>query len=117
MKAKVIATGEVIDVEKHSYDYVLEAHTYKDVNSGTIYAFYDLQFGYKETKRNTYTPEKINWEQRRFELVKAMLPQAAVFANDSLIENENTTTNVWDSAAIVACKFADAVIAKLKEDK
>ena len=98
MEAKVIATGEVVEVNlvKNTKS------TYVDSN-GHFYNGDKLEF----------IPD-IDWEQRRFELVKQMLPQASVFANDSLLASGDNNTNVWDAASIIACKFADAVIEKLK---
>lgn len=116
MKAKVIATGEIVDVVSCGYNHTYNEQMFLDCNQRHMkYFSHELEF-IDEHKQHNGTAKHIDWEQRRFELVKEMLPQAAVFSNDSLLEPGNTNTNPWYAAAI-ALKFADAVIAKLKEEQ
>lgn len=111
MKAKVIATGEIVNVGYELFDYDRGTNVYKEIN---VKKDPDELKYFDEKQLFFIQQEFIDWENRRFELVKAMLPQAAVFANDSLIETGNDKTDVFDAAAVVAIKFADAVIARLK---
>lgn len=54
--------------------------------------------------------QNINWEQRRYEIAKEMLPYCAKFVDDVVDLNKVITysTNL-------AIKYSDALIEKLKE--
>ena len=96
MKAKVIATGEIVDV------------TLVDTNGSAVGQYREI-FGARHFHLNQLqfiNEDPINWEQRRFELVKAALPEAM-----------RRKTEYWTVEDIVniAVSYADTAIAKLKE--
>lgn len=93
MKAKVIATGEIVEVSLVK-------------NTKSTYVDSNGHF-YPDTKLEII-PD-IDWEQRRFELVKA-----AVQGLSSIEEHGGLP--VYDIANI-SIDIADAVIVKLKEEK
>lgn len=104
MKAKVIETGDIIEVSlvKNTKS------TYVDSNNN-FYPDTALEF----------IPE-IDWEQRRFELVKAIIP--GILSNELLITRlEKTIPEIQDEGNIdviasLAIGYADAVIKELKEE-
>lgn len=109
MQAKVIATGEIVEVIKSSYDHKLNEAIYTDSNNiHNIYYQYELEF-----------IPSVNWEQRRFELVKSIFPQIASFVKEAILRGDEigdkkgkTTMQV---VAEISINYADAVIEKLKE--
>lgn len=109
MKAKVIATGEVVNVlltAKQSEDCV--ANVYQEIgttkNCSVRRKFLDSELEFIET---TYTqPKKIDWEQRRFELVKAAM-QGLLSCPD--VDGTPDDISEWSITQ------ADALIEKLKE--
>lgn len=109
MKAKVIATGEIVNVHLIKHYTCANLKVYAEIEAGRTWREDEIIIMSEEQQK------KIDWEQRRFELIKQMLPQASVFANEALLESGDNSKNAWDASAIIACKFADAVIAKLKE--
>lgn len=103
MKAKVIETGEIVDVECAGIDELMYV-IYKEISSSTsarTFKQHQLDFGY-----NNPPVDKIDWEQRRYELTKTIMPVMITSYNWA---NEN-------NLASTCIKFADAVIAKLKEE-
>lgn len=98
MKAKVIATGEIVDV---SYSHTTSdgVGIYKD-NQERYWSSYQLEC------KETY----IDWEQRRFELIKA------AFQGLSANPYEDIVKMGEEEFADLAISYADAVIAKLKEE-
>lgn len=100
MRAKIKATGEIVELNEQGISLFEYARgIYKDVN-GNKYRVNELEF--IEEK-----PEKdIDWEQRRYEIAKDVLPD---FRDGS---------NVWlsaEEAAKCAVFYADALIAELKK--
>lgn len=112
MKAKVIATGEIVDV---SYSHTTDdgIGIYKD-NQGRCWSFYELEC------KETY----IDWEQRRYDLVKAAMQGICANAEQlRLIDKAFTISKITTKGsnilgkvyAELAFEVADAVLAKLKE--
>lgn len=109
MKAKVIATGEIVDVVYHSKCvadngdiYVL----YKNTETALLYKNTETApLLYDESELEFYNKE-IDWEQRRFELIKAI--SVGVF-NYPVERHERKIED--------AIKLADAIIAKLKKEQ
>lgn len=103
MKAKVIATGEIVKVIGYSQNYSkVSYHCVKDDGKDIWYDIDELAFIEEEKKQ-------INWEQRRFELVKSAVQGLSV------PDNGNTRLTI-NEIAILSINIADAVIAKLKEN-
>lgn len=102
MKAKVKETGEIIDVEAFGMDGLMYV-IFKETSSTSARTFkqYQLDFDYN----NPPTDKNIDWEQRRFELVKA--------AMQGILTNPITKT-ITNNIIDMAISTADAVIAKLK---
>lgn len=96
MKAKVIATGEVLKVADRSLN--LE-YVWCCKEDGSI-------IRYKSEEVELIIEKKIDWEQRRFELVKAAMQ--GVLANPI---TKNVDNKLIDNVFLVA----DAVIKDLKE--
>lgn len=57
--------------------------------------------------------ETINWEQRRYEIAKDMLPNAAIAVNAEQNEWMNGMT-YQKASAILAIRYADALIEELR---
>lgn len=98
MKAKVIATGEIVEVIGYSYD---SYHCKNHKGDESWYLKLELEF---------LEEKHIDWEQRRFELVKATIP---------ILIQLPTTKTMEEFAEFIAkasLKYADAVIEKLKEE-
>lgn len=103
MKAKVKATGEIIDVSR----------------TENIITSRGIEKQYVDNKREwcTYVQSElefikasdIDWEQRRYEIAKDMM--AAFLSNYS----NNIHSGNSDEQAEYAVVFADALIAKLKK--
>ena len=104
MKAKVIATGEIVDVIAVDVDDTLSVITryiYKEIDGIREWYDHELFFDIQEKEKS------IDWEQRRFELVKSAL-QGWVASED---DRQYTIQEVID----IIFPLADAIIAKLKE--
>lgn len=109
MKARIIKTGEIIEVLYSGSGIYLAA--YKRHKQYSIEELEILE-DYKESI--------IDWEQRRFELVKAIIP--GILSNELLITRlEKTIPEIQDEGNIdviasLAIGYADAVIKELKEE-
>lgn len=99
MRAKVIRTGEIVDVVK-STTYNPDK-IYEDINSDRYWIEDELDF-------DDLNPT-IDWEQRRFELVKAALQGTMANSNEDIIAMHEY------QVAESCIEYADAVIEKLKE--
>lgn len=117
MKAKVIATGEIVDVIHIGHSKDLHEAIFCDKNR---YEYFGRELEFID-KNNTYTtPKKIDWEQRRFELANAamhgILSGKYIDTIDYVLPYVDGDPNTYQLVGIEAIKFADAVIEKLKED-
>lgn len=104
MRAKIIETGEMVSVEP----YITDGMTliYKEVSTTSARTFRATQLDFDFNSKITDV-KQIDWELRRFELVKAVLPAAmSIRWNEQYIKVENIVNT--------AIAYADAVIAKLK---
>lgn len=112
MKAKVIATGEILKVVDRS----LNLYVWLCKEDGSI-------IRYKSEEVEFICDKKIDWEQRRFDLAKFALQ--GLLSNvkyqelsDGYNELAKTKGKTFDETvfyAELACGFADAVILKLVE--
>lgn len=103
MKAKVIETGELIDVVTLDKGY--GNIVFVDRNSEKVY----------ENQELTLIKE-IDWEQRRFELAKAALNGMLAHSRNGHGYHPRDPKMHWhDAIAEEAIEIADAVIEKLKE--
>lgn len=112
MKAKVITTGEIVNVRYSYFDNDKHIAVYKEIGNIRSWPVYDLQLDIKEEK-------PIDWEQRRFELVKAAMQ--GMLSNDQYVssaykKSSKCDATVEDVIAFNAIKYADKVIARLKEE-
>ena len=108
MKAKVIATQEVVDVVGVCYDTYHCKHSNGD-ESWLLKMELEFLVG-----------NHIDWEQRRFELVKAIVPQCAKMIENALFRGAKSDDwkckTAMEITAETAILYADAVIEKLKEE-
>lgn len=95
MKARIKATGEVVDVIRPLY----ESRFYRKDDPIMDYRRDELEF----------IEDSIDWEQRRFELVKA--------AMQGIFENSNISSFKLTHEGIAQCcvKQSDAIIAEYKK--
>lgn len=105
MKVKVIETGEIVEVnnERSLIDYARGVYTEK--SSGRKFMEFELEFIQEKTNNN------IDWELRRYEIAKFMLPVVCELRNVygySLTRKE---------AANEAVSYADALIEELKKTR
>ena len=68
---------------------------------------------YKTEEVELIIDKIIDWEQRRFELVKSVFP---IVIQKKSIDYDLTIEQFAANVAIVSINYADAVIAKLKEE-
>ena len=96
MKAKIRATGEIVDVKMTKWGMYGDA-----TNMNRLYALHDIEI-IEDTTENV---NNIDWEQRRYEIAKSMLP--VVRSNSSGIMSIK-------QVARLAVDYADALIEELK---
>lgn len=104
MKAKIIATGEIVNVIAVDIDDTLSVITryiYKEIDDIREWYDHELFFDIQEEEKS------IDWEQRRFELAMAAMQG---FMACSLTNGTPEEIAEW------SIEQADAVIAKLKEE-
>ena len=65
-----------------------------------------------ETQEQSKQEQKIDWEQRRYEIAKEMLPVIYQQSAEILKCRQSVT---WEETAVCALVLADTLIAKLKE--
>lgn len=108
MIAKVIKTGEIVDVEECGYDSNFYNTKVFCDKSGNRYLLYDLEFDVKEQTKPT---KEIDWEQRRFELAKAIMPTLV----QNLYDDDEPKVCKWSKlSAKRAVECADALIEELR---
>lgn len=106
MKARVISTREIVDVIAVDIDDTLSVITryiYKEIDGAREWYDHELYFDVQEDEK------PIDWEQRRFELVKAALQGFLSNPDNTCVEAGNKLIAEW------SVSYADAVISKLKE--
>lgn len=104
MKAKVNTTGETVNIlEYHIHSHGVSFCCQKSDGSTIWYRSGELA-------SMKGPDDSINWEQRRFELVKAALPAIIPLVNGKSMEE------ILSFSAEASLKYADEVIAKLKEE-
>ena len=97
MKAKIRATGEIVDVKMTKWGMYGDA-----TNMNRLYALHDIEI-IEDTTENV---NNIDWEQRRYEVAKeAMLRMI----------DPNVLTQKYCVMAGNAVEFANALIEELKE--
>lgn len=97
MKAKIRATGEIVDVKMTKWGMYGDA-----TNMNKLYALHDIEI----IEDITENVNNIDWEQRRYEIAKeAMLRMI----DPSLL------TQKYCVMAVNAVEFANALIEELKE--
>lgn len=102
MKAKVKETGEIIDVEPYFYAKINSTDPMIHKN--------DIEF----IEPNA----DIDYEQRRYEIAKAMLP--AIYLDDGQAERADDSDSGFEYKSVQSCareavRFADALIEELKK--
>lgn len=104
MKAKVKETGQIIEIKDNCsiIDYARGIYTEK--LSGRRFHDYELEFIYKENKN-------IDWELRRYEIAKVMLPVV------SELKDVCGYNLKLKEAANKAVSYADSLIEELKKEK
>lgn len=119
MKAKVNATGKIIDVFQVN-DIItsrgIEAQ-YVDKTDNTHYVRSEIEFIEEEPQKN------IDWEERRYEVAKKVFPVLCSIKNrvrnpycDNDLSNEYYDEYLSaEEAAEYAVKYADVLIAELKK--
>ena len=105
MRAKVRKTGEIIEVEKHSEGTYCVYYKKVGDSGNRIYPIDELEF--LEDEKPSIT-DNINWDQRRFELVKEIVGGMMSAINIECSESKRV--------AELCIEYADSVIAKLKEE-
>lgn len=100
MKAKIKATGEIVEIVSYGVD-------------GSYTNYVDNDGKFFQTTLNYYTEiekrDSIDWEQRRYEIAKAMMAVAERHNNDPSGFSNPT------SQAQYAIECADALIEELKK--
>lgn len=104
MKARIRATGEIVDVK-------FSTHPNPAIDE-TYWWCKDNQTAYHKSELD-FMGENIDWEQRRYELAKVAMNS---ILTAPIIEGVNPNPNAED-VAIYSVKLADALIAELKGDE
>lgn len=112
MKAKVIETGEIVDVVSitdRQYGCLI---SYWDGKKGKEYSRFELDFNVgaqmKGVQMNEETVKPIDWEQRRYEIAKDIL----VASCNQLIDGVSIASHAHDCV-----RWVDALIEELKRGK
>lgn len=113
MKAKVKATGRIIDIDDNYSIIEYLRHIYTDKSTSNKYHENELEFIQEHI-------EDIDWETRRYEIAKAMLP--VIYLDDGQAERADDSDMGFEyksdrHCAKEAVDFADALIEELKKRK
>lgn len=115
MKAKVIETGEIVDVVSitdREYGCLI---SYWDSKNRKEYSRFELDFSIDTQMRgvqmNEETVKPIDWEQRRYEIAKAAMVGTLAFP---VIEGVNPNPNATEICKL-SVTLADALIEELKK--
>lgn len=110
MKAKIKSTGEVIEVSQTENIITkrgVERQYVDNKRSWCTYVQSELEFIKEEPHKN------IDWEQRRYEIAKEILPYLKDIKRYD--HNSNLMKLTYHQCAYEAIKYADALIAELKK--
>lgn len=108
MKAIYKKTGEVVEIECYGND---GSYTVFRNSKGELI---NLPISFFDNFEEIVESAKIDWEQRRYEIAKEILPNAAIAVNAEQKEWMNGM-NYQKASAILAINYADALIAELKK--
>lgn len=105
MKAKVIETGEIVDVISildRQYGYFI---SYFDIKNEKEYSRFELDFNVSG-KMNDETIKIVDWEKRRYEIAKDFYLKYSDFPREEIAP--------FDAKASI--KYADILIEELKNE-
>lgn len=109
MKAKVIRTGEIVNVDWYNYDGM--SVIYREISTTSARTFYETELEFIRNPNDPLKPiNKIDWEQRRYEFAKSAMQ--GILTN---MTRGSAFSDYENKVAIQSIQYADAVIAKLKE--
>lgn len=110
MKAKLKDTGEIIDVSRSSDGMYIQENPrqWRYPHELDILGYTTEEVENIKSRVKEQCTAKINWEQRRFDLIKAVL--------QGLSANENLNNSSFETVANIAIEQADIVIEKLKAE-
>lgn len=103
MKAKVKKTGEIINISDYAKVVLDSCDSWGN----------PLELGFDEVEILQEKSDEIDWEQRRYEIAKEMLPHVKYYQRyrtDGLLHNLTMEESVKE-----AVLYADALIAELKK--
>ncbi len=111
MKARDKKTGEIVEVERYGADgsYTVFRNSDGELMNLPV-SFYD---NYEEIVE---TEDTIDWEQRRYEIAKVFLPNAAIAVNADA-KDWMEGMSYPQASATLAIRYADALIEELKKKK
>lgn len=116
MKAKVIETGEIVDVVSITDRQNGCLISYWDGKKGKEYSRFELDFSIdtqmEGVQMNDETVKPIDWEQRRYEIAKAAMVGTLAFP---VIEGVNPNPNATEICKL-SVTLADALIEELKKE-
>lgn len=126
MKAKIRKTGEIVEIISYSGDTVrsniLDSVSYID-SKGVEHDREKLNYYWDfeqipDVKEDSFP--KIDWEQRRYEIAKEMLPYTAKTSREVLMSGYSLGKDaegktLEEFCAFFAISFADALIEELKK--
>ena len=98
MKAKIRATGEIVDVKMTKWGMYGDA-----TNMNRLYALHDIEIS-EDTTENV---NNIDWEQRRYEIAKELMKSISASSH-----NQYATAEILAQWSVGG---ADALIAELKK--
>ena len=110
MKAKIKRTGEIVEVESYGAD---GSYTVFRNSEGELMK---LPIDFNKEFEQIVEDDGIDWEQRRYEIAKEFLPNAAIAVNAEQKEWMNGMS-YQKASAILAINYADALIEELKKGK
>lgn len=125
MKAKIRKTGEIVDVISYSGSTIrnecIDKVSYidsKGVEHDRETLNYYWDFEQIDVKEDNFP--KIDWEQRRYEIAKEMLPYTAKTSREVLMSGYSLGKDaegktLGEFCAFFAISFADALIEELKK--
>lgn len=115
MKARIKATGEIVDVFDYCYGSKISSENFVVYTDSNGHAHFERDVDFSEDFEEVSEDEarqSDKWEQRRYEIAKEMLPITYQESRNILLRGGDVDTpDIIESAV----KFADMLITELKK--
>lgn len=111
MKARIKKTGEIINIANYATVTLEKCDSYGN----------PIELRFDEVEILQEPTSDIDWEQRRYEIAKEVLPNQILFWEkcnelDADDDNDEPWGNSYETAAKFSVSIADTLIAELRKD-